>query len=324
MCTTNGGCAGTAIVCDDGNQCTDDTCNPQGGCMYTSQAEGETCSDGAPCSTGDRCHDHDDNPNTARVCEPTGGPNCVDGNPCTSDAADCTTMTCPHSPVDNGDPCSTGTLCETGQTCMAGVCGGGTPLGCDDHNDCTSDSCDAMQGCLHTPSNDGNMCAIADHCMTDTVCDDGACVGEPVICVTDNECLEARDCEPSDGSCSFRSKPNGTPCRNTGMCESGACVGDGVVDPQGGTGPGGNGPGGGDSGGSGPGAAGEGTGDTGGGGTSNGGTNSGGEADDTPLYKRDPGGCACRAPATTPRHDVAALGALVALAFVARRRRRSA
>jgi MYXO-CTERM domain-containing protein len=320
MCNASGNCAGTAIVCNDGNQCTDDSCNPMGGCVYTSKDEGETCSDGADCSTGDRCHDDDNNPDTPRVCEPTGGPNCEDGNPCTSDAADCTTLTCPHTPENDGDPCSTGTQCEVAQTCMAGVCGGGTPLACNDDNDCTSDSCDDTQGCLHTPSNDGESCVTPDHCFTDKVCDDGECVGEPVVCTTDNECLEADECEPSDGRCSFTSKDNGTMCGTTGMCRSGACEGDGVVDPQGGTGPGGNGPGGADSGGTS--SAGEGSGDTGGGGNS--GSNAGGEADQTPLYQRDPGGCACRLPAPARGHDHAAFGALVVLALVTRRRRRAA
>jgi MYXO-CTERM domain-containing protein len=141
-----------------------------------------------------------------------------------------------------------------------------------------------------------------------------------VVCTTDNECLEADECEPSDGRCSFTSKDNGTTCGTTGMCRSGACEGDGVVDPQGGTGPGGNGPGGADSGGTS--SAGEGSGDTGGGGNS--GSNAGGEADQTPLYKRDPGGCACRLPAPARGHDHAAFGALVVLALVARRRLRAA
>lgn len=318
-CNASGNCVGTAITCDDGNQCTDDSCNPMGGCMYTSKAEDATCSDGAPCSTGDRCTDHDSDPTTARVCEPTGGPNCQDGNPCTSDAADCTTMTCPHDPVNDGDPCSTGSLCVAGQTCMAGVCGGGNPLTCNDENECTSDTCDDAQGCMHAPGNDGDTCVSGDLCMTDTVCDNGECVGEPVDCTSTNECLEDGTCNPSNRTCSFSSKPNDTPCGRTGMCRSGACEGDGVVDPQGGTGPGGGGPGGGDTGGN----AGDGSGDTGGGGSS--GSNAGGEGDDSPLYKRDPGGCACRFPAPdSRRNDYAALGALVALAFVARRRRRAA
>jgi MYXO-CTERM domain-containing protein len=166
---------------------------------------------------------------------------------------------------------------------------------------------------MQAPGNDGDPCVSGNLCMTDTVCDDGACVGEPVDCTSTNECLEEGTCDPANRRCSFSSKPNGTPCGRTGECNDGACVGDGVVDPQGGTGPGGGGPGGGDSGGT--------AGDTGGGGNSG----MGGEADETPLYKRDPGGCACRFPALdSGRHDYAAFGALVALAFAARRRRRAA
>ena len=330
---SNGNCTGTMINCDDGNQCTDDSCNPMMGCVHTSKAEGATCNDGNDCSTGDRCHDDDTNPNTPRVCEPTTGPNCEDGNPCTSDIADCSTGACPHGPVNNGSPCSTGTLCSVGQTCQAGVCQGGTTINCNDDNPCTADACDAAAGCTHTPGNNGNACNDGNPCTTDDACDAGDCVGEPVECVAIDECHDIGECDSDTGTCDDPRKPNGTECGRTGTCQSGRCEGDGVVEPTGGTGPGtaGGGPGGGDTGGTG--TAGDGAGDTGG--TSNGGASGNGAAsgnesggtkyEDTPLYERNPGGCACRLTASGPaRGDYAALTLAAVLAFVTRRRRRAA
>src|SRR5256886_8307355 len=56
------------------------------------------------------------------------------------------------------------TLFRSVETCQAGVCTGGTPLGCNDNNACTTDSCDPATGCRNvpvvngTPCGDGNVC----------------------------------------------------------------------------------------------------------------------------------------------------------------------
>jgi hypothetical protein len=51
-----GGCVHTAIVCDDFNPCTIDTCDPTTGCVYTKREEGERCTDMFQCTSNDRCH----------------------------------------------------------------------------------------------------------------------------------------------------------------------------------------------------------------------------------------------------------------------------
>jgi N-acetylglucosamine-6-sulfatase len=57
-CTTNdtcatGVCAGTPVVCDDGNGCTDDSCNSALGCTYA--PNNAPCDDGVACTSGDAC-----------------------------------------------------------------------------------------------------------------------------------------------------------------------------------------------------------------------------------------------------------------------------
>jgi hypothetical protein len=58
-CTTGdtcqgGTCAGTPVVCDDGNPCTDDACDPgTGTCTFT--PNDAPCNDGAVCTTNDTC-----------------------------------------------------------------------------------------------------------------------------------------------------------------------------------------------------------------------------------------------------------------------------
>jgi hypothetical protein len=77
-CTTpdvcaNGQCQpGAPLVCDDGNVCTDDTCDPAVGCVYTNNSA--PCDDGNACTTNDVCADGQ--------CVPGPPKNCDDGNPC--------------------------------------------------------------------------------------------------------------------------------------------------------------------------------------------------------------------------------------------------
>jgi MYXO-CTERM domain-containing protein len=202
------------------------------------------------------------------------------------------------------------------------MCQGGTPINCNDDNPCTADDCDPETGCTRTPANEGDTCNDGNPCTTDDACSDGECVGEPVECVAIDDCHEAGSCDAESGTCDDPRKPNGSECGRTGMCQSGRCEGDGVVEPTGGTGPGTAGGGGVDTGGT-SGSAGDGTGDTGGGGTGNAGSGNAGIGDDTPIYKRDPGGCACRVPSAPAKGDYTALAAATALAFALRRRRRA-
>jgi subtilisin-like proprotein convertase family protein len=48
-----GTCGGAAIVCNDGNLCTDDSCNPAAGCGFVNNSA--ACDDGNQCTAGDAC-----------------------------------------------------------------------------------------------------------------------------------------------------------------------------------------------------------------------------------------------------------------------------
>lgn len=52
---SDGACVGgeIVVVCDDANECTDDSCIPQLGCQYAPNQQG--CSDGDPCTIDDTC-----------------------------------------------------------------------------------------------------------------------------------------------------------------------------------------------------------------------------------------------------------------------------
>ena len=95
-----------ALLCDDGNPCTDDSCGAAG-CVHTARTG--SCNDGNPCTSGDIC--------TSGVCV---GSACDDFNPCTSDSCSpgvgCTTADLP-----NGTACNDGDACP-GDTCRGGMC----------------------------------------------------------------------------------------------------------------------------------------------------------------------------------------------------------
>ena len=138
----NCNCVGTPIVCDDGNACTDDYCDPVTGmCNFTVAGNGTSCDDGNPCTTNDHCE--------SGFC--TGDPiDCDDGNPCTIDYCD-PVLGCVHEPVSEGTECDDGDPCTINDRCQGGICMG-DPIDCDDGDPNTIDSCDPATGaCIHTP-----------------------------------------------------------------------------------------------------------------------------------------------------------------------------
>lgn len=114
-------CQCDPALCDDGNPCTKDYCDPQTGeCRH----DPVICDDGNLC-TEDRC-----DPQTGQcVYVPK---NCDDNNPCTIDKCDPATGECVHTPKD-----------------------------CDDHDPCTIDFCDQLTGeCRHERNPECEACCF--------------------------------------------------------------------------------------------------------------------------------------------------------------------
>ena len=61
----------------------------------------------------------------------------------------------PACPTDvtqpDGTACLDGDVCNGDEVCEVGVCVSGTPLDCDDDDDCTADSCEEISGCENDP-----------------------------------------------------------------------------------------------------------------------------------------------------------------------------
>jgi hypothetical protein len=125
-CTTADFCqggvcvGGEPVMCDSGNPCIIDSCDPSVGCVQEMKTEGSSCDDGNPCN-GDE------------VCDGAG--NCQEGTPVVCHPSDqchgvgvCDpgTGTCSNPPL-TGTPCNDHNSCTTNDTCRDGVCIGTSP-----------------------------------------------------------------------------------------------------------------------------------------------------------------------------------------------------
>jgi len=183
VCTAPDLCAqgvcvsGAVVSCDDGNACTDDSCNPALGCQHAA-LDGTPCTDGNACTEGDKC--------TQGVCQSGLLAKCDDGKVCTTDSCD-PVAGCVYSL--NAAPCDDGNACTFGDHCNVGECISTSALTCDDTNPCTLDSCNPAAGCEFLPGL-GN-CDDGNPCTSDDSCSGGLCKGSALVdCDDGNACTE--------------------------------------------------------------------------------------------------------------------------------------
>ena len=210
-----GACVTTQIACDDGNPCTSDSCDPMTGCQVANQPDGLSCSDGNVCNGNEIC--------SAGNCTPGMSLDCDDGNGCTMDTCDpldgCRNHPIPACCTNDAD-CADISACTINERCAAGSCIS-DPLGCDDSNVCTTDSCNPMSGCVNTPVVNGISCADGNVCNGVEACDGGACsAGSSLDCDDHNPCT-ADSCDLLHG-CVNASIPgccaSDADCADTSAC----------------------------------------------------------------------------------------------------------
>lgn len=179
-CDAGLGCVNTPVTCNDSNACTDDTCDPATGCVFTTVPDGTFCSDGDACTEDDAC--------SGGVCQ--GVPIvCDDDNECTADGCDsgsgCDFTPLVDTPCDDGDPCTVADECDGNYNCV------GRDNACPDASQCTDDACDPQTGeCTHTPHSEG--CDDGDPCTSNDECVDSVCQGE-----LEEPCDPGSPCEPN-------------------------------------------------------------------------------------------------------------------------------
>ena len=228
---TNSGSLGVC-VCDDGDLCTDDTCDPSTGCVFTDNSDrcddSDVCTDDScdpiiGCVNTDnsaRCDDSD--VCTDDSCDPVIGcvntdnsARCDDSDVCTDDSCDPVTG-CVNT--DNSTRCDDNDVC-TDDSCdpVAGCVNTDNSARCDDSDVCTDDSCDPIDGCVNSDNSarcdDENVC-------TDDTCDpvDGCVNTDNSDRCDDGDTCTDDSCDPEEGCIN---EPNGNtecslPCRITG------------------------------------------------------------------------------------------------------------
>ena len=215
-CTVN--CIVGGPACNDNNPCTNDSCDPAKGCVYTNNTA--LCSDGSVCSLDDTC--------TAGKCVGKSQMVCNDFNPCTTDTCD-PKLGCQYKAVADKTTCDDGNGCTTGDVCTAGKCAGKPDFDCDDGNPCTTDGCDKATGnCLFGAAPVGSSCDDGNACTQKEVCASGQCKnGVAVDCNDNNPCTDD-SCDPVKG-CSNKVNnadcdADGNACTVGDACAAGKCA----------------------------------------------------------------------------------------------------
>lgn len=126
-----GSCVEEDVVCDDNDVCTDDTCNPLTGCVFTAK----DCDDGDFC-TADSCSSINGCLNVPKIC--------TDDDACTNDSCNPATGDCVFEAIscDDGDAC-TDDSCNPSSGCVSAAVSG-----INDGDFCTVDSCDSASGAI--------------------------------------------------------------------------------------------------------------------------------------------------------------------------------
>jgi hypothetical protein len=149
LCTSADQCmggfcvAGAPVVIDDGNVCTNDSCNPNSGVAHVPREVGTSCSDGNRCNGDETCA-------TAGICVAGTPPEIDDHNTCTADTCD-GVLGVKHTPLPDQTSCDDGNACNGHESCKTGQCIAGIAPVLEDYDPCTTDSCSPDTGITHVP-----------------------------------------------------------------------------------------------------------------------------------------------------------------------------
>jgi hypothetical protein len=225
----------TDADCDDGNDCTTDSCSNDF-CVHVANT-GDPCTDGLFCNGDEIC-------NNLGFCEPDTPRDCDDEIDCTLDSCDELDDACINDPRNS--LCTNDLYCDGAEVCNPLVgCEDGPAPDCGDGVSCTTDSCDeGTDSCVNAPSD--AACDDALYCNGDETCDEtlGCQPGtaptcdDSIACTVDScdEGTDGCDFDPIDASCSNGLFCDGDEtCDVVNGCESGtppncndgvACTGD--------------------------------------------------------------------------------------------------
>lgn len=236
LCIPTG--AAAYVICDDENLCTNDSCAPDVGCVFSWKASG-LCEDGDECTVGDYCDDgvcvSGNNTCPAQCgnnsCQVSKGENCencaLDCGPCStgcteSDYGGCAGCGCEACVCGENPECCSGSwnadcvfLCiqkcgVSQEGCLPSVIEG--CCGCD----CETCVCELHPECCSGPWTDACATACASECdgPCELSCGDGVCSSGDESC---ENCPE--DCGSCNDGCMVSEAPGCSGC----ACEECVC-----------------------------------------------------------------------------------------------------
>ncbi len=216
-CGADGNCVrGEVPECDDGVDCTDDSCdNEAGACL--NEPNHDNCDNDSFCDGMETCDAVSD-------CQPGNDP-CDDGVDCTDDSCDEGDDSCENLADD--DYCDNGLFCDGVETCDAeSDCQTGNDP-CDDGVGCTNDSCNEnTDGCQNEPDDDncdnGLFCDGEETCDAVSDCQAGVDPCDDVNPCTDDSCDEATDGCHNDANTD--DCEDGNACTVGDACSDGSCI----------------------------------------------------------------------------------------------------
>jgi hypothetical protein len=153
-------------LCDDNDPCTGvNVCDPEVGCV---DGDVPDCNDGVEC-TQDSCE-------TGVGCKnELSDAACADlSADCVKGVCDAQ-LNCIEVAQEDGTSCDDSDPCTLDDACASGACVAGPVDSCDDSLDCTTDSCESGVGCAHETVEDGNACQSDDACVISSGCKAGEC-----------------------------------------------------------------------------------------------------------------------------------------------------
>ncbi len=202
----------------------------------TKKASGTACTDDGNVCTKDQCDGSSvtcQHPagNAGTVCRAAAPGGCDVAETCTGASA-----TCPaDAKAPDGTTCNDGSACTTGDACHSGTCTG-TTVTCTASDQChVAGTCNPSTGCSNPTQPDGTACNDGSACTTADACHTGTCSGTTVTCAASDQCHVAGTCNPSTGACSNPNKANGTTCNDNNACttadacQGGTCTGTAIT-----------------------------------------------------------------------------------------------
>ena len=210
-CTAAGKCKGKAKNCDDGNACTNESCDAKTGACSNKPATGKTCSDGNKCTQTDTC-------DAAGKCVGTNPVKCT-GDQCSNGTCNPADGKCGKQPKKSGTPCDDKDACTPEDACDGkGACAGLTKKFCAG-DDCGIGICVSPHGqCAKKPKAKGTKCSDGDPCTLLDACDTGGkCVGGTKKTCQGNACNDGV-CNSQTGGCALDPRKVGTVCNDSNAC----------------------------------------------------------------------------------------------------------